>query len=258
MALIKQANLSEMAREAVVLDLGDLARQGETILARARARAAQVEAEARVERARIIEGAREEGFAAGLAKGLEQGRSEGREQGYAAALAERREALAGLEAQWLKTVEGLSADRDRLLADARRDVLVLATRIARMVTHRQVEANPGVVTEQLAAVLELVMRPSRVQIALNPADRGIAEAALPELARRFSNATHIELTEDAGLTRGSCVARLADGGANGTPGGLIDASIETQLERIVSALIPMERAVEPAGGSGGEPSGGAA
>lgn len=246
MALIKHANLSEMAREAVVLDLGDLARQGEAILLRAKARAAQIESEAQAERERIIAGAFEEGRVAGTAQGLEEGRAAGVQQGQAAGLAERREALAALEAGWSAALEALSADRDKLISDARRDVLVLAARIARMVTHRQVRADPNVVADQVAAVLELVMRPSRLVIALHPEDRAVAAAALPEVSKRFSNATHVEFIDDAGLARGSCVARLADAGPNGTPGGEIDASLDTQLARIVAALLPTDQPVEPA------------
>jgi flagellar biosynthesis/type III secretory pathway protein FliH len=253
MALIKHANVSALAREAVVLDLGDLARQGEAILAQARKRAEQVVAEAQAERARLMSGAAEEGRQAGFAEGLERGAREGAERGYAEAVAERREALGALEQRWTAALDALSADRDRLMSDARRDVIVLACKLASLVTHRMIQQQPGVVADQLTAVLELVLRPTRLAVAIHPEDRPVVEAALPGLVRKYANATHVDLVEDAGLERGSVVARLADGGAGGSGGGgggggggEIDASIGTQLERIAEALLPEHRPVEGA------------
>jgi flagellar assembly protein FliH len=245
MALIKRANLSDLSSEAIVLDLGDLARQGDAILSRAKARAEQLLRDAEAERVRLISGAAEEGRAAGFAQGIEEGRREGVKQGEATALAERREALAVLEQRWIELLESFSADRDRLVGDARRDVLTLACRIARMVTHRAIACDPAIVADQVGAVLELVMRPSRVMLGVHPADRVLVEAALPGLSKRFANATHIEIMDREDVARGSCVAALVDAGPGGTPGGDVDASIDAQLDRIVSALLPRGQAVEP-------------
>jgi flagellar biosynthesis/type III secretory pathway protein FliH len=70
-----------------------------------------------------------------------------------------------------------------------------------------VEVDPGVVAEQLHGVLALVARPTELLIAINPEDRGAAEAALPGLMALFQSVRHVELVADAKVTRGSCVAR---------------------------------------------------
>jgi hypothetical protein len=72
---------------------------------------------------------------------------------------------------------------------------------------------------------------------------------LPELVKRLPLVRHVELQEDAGVSAGSVVARgrgsQAPDGINGGSGcgvaiggGEIDASIETQLQRIVEVLVP--------------------
>jgi len=68
-----------------------------------------------------------------------------------------------------------------------------------------------------------------------PLDRGAIDEALPGLLARYSQAQHIEVVDDASLGRGSVVARLA--------GGEIDATIGTQLVRLVEALVPADELV---------------
>jgi flagellar biosynthesis/type III secretory pathway protein FliH len=230
-AMIRRADQNEAARDAMVLDLGDLFRQGEAIKAAAKDQAAAILAAAKAERARLIAGAVAEGRAQGLAKGLEEGRAKGQADGVAQAVAAQREALEAVEKAWLAALESFSAARDQMLMEARKDVLQLALLIARRVTHRAIEVDESVVEDQLAATLALVSRPTRLVITVSPDDLERARGALPVLLERFGNAAHATVTGDASLARGSCVARAEAGGE-------IDASIGTQLDRIAAALVP--------------------
>lgn len=232
MALIKHANTGDLARSAVVLDLGDLQRQADALLTHARVRAQQVLDEARAERARLVDGAAEAGRAQGLAQGLAEGRERGFEQGRAEALAAQREAIERLATTWEGALGAFEAQREAMLSQARRDVVRLAVLIAEKVTRRAVQLDEQAALAQIEAVLAMVLRPSRLRLAVCPDDRALVEAALPRVVQRFHNAQHVELVEDAGLERGSCVLRTTDTGAE------IDASISTQIERIVTALLP--------------------
>lgn len=229
--MIRRADQNTAARAALALDLGDLFRQGEAIKQAARDQAEAILASARVERDRLLAGGASEGKAQGLAKGLEEGRAKGLAEGKAAALAEHRAALEALQKSWTESLASFESLRDRLLIEARQDVLRLALLIAERVTHRAIRAEDGVVADQMAAVLALVSRPTRLVIAVHPDDLARAEEALPGLIQRFRNAGSAELVPDPALMRGSCIAR-AEGGAS------IDASIETQLDRIASTLMP--------------------
>lgn len=231
MALIRQSSTGSFTRDAIVLDLGDLSRQGEQIRARARAEADRIVAEAKAERDRLITGAVEEGRKAGTAQGLEAGRQQGILEGHQAALAEMREGLAMLQAGWMTALGAFDEERDRMLLEARQDVLRLAAVVAELVTKRAVVLDPGRVRDQLAAVLAVLARPTRLTVNVHPDDLGLVQDALPAMCEKYSAATHVEISPDPSLPRGSCVAR------SGT-GGVIDASIRTQLDRIVELLLP--------------------
>lgn len=231
MALIRQADARTMARDAVVLDLGDLVAQGELLKARNRAEADQILAEARAERERLLKGAAEEGRREGLARGLEEGQKQGRAAGRAEAVKEHQQALANLQEAWGAALGLFDADRDRMLMEARHDVVRLAALVAEMVTKRALALEPARVADQLAAVLSLITRPSRLTVTLHPDDEALAREALPALSAKFEGAKHAELVPDASMERGSCVVRNATGGE-------IDATIRTQLQRIVETLLP--------------------
>jgi flagellar biosynthesis/type III secretory pathway protein FliH len=230
-ALIRQANAKSMARDAIVLDLGDLVAQGELLKARARAEADQILAEARTERDRLRRGAAEEGRREGLARGQEEGQKQGRETGRAEAVALHRETLAKLQESWVGALAFFDGDRDRMLLEARLDIVRIASIVAEMVTKRALHLEPDRVTDQLAAVLSLIARPTRLTVAVHPDDEPCIREALPALTTTFAAAGHAELTPDPTLERGSCVVRTATGGE-------IDASIRTQLRRIADTLLP--------------------
>ncbi len=244
MAMIRQADVQSFTRDAVVLNLGDLLAQGEAIKAKARAEATGIAAAARQERERIMKGAREEGFALGKQEGVTQGLSEGRAQGRAEGLAETKERLATLDASWTKAAAEFSAGKDEMLASARQDVLRLALAIAERVAKRAVSLDATLVNDQVAAALEQVGRATRVRVHVHPEDEPLVREALPTLASAVGGEGQVTLAGDAALSRGSCVVRTAGG-------GVIDASMETQLDRIVRTLLPDEGAQGEALADGG-------
>lgn len=264
MALIKHANAQALTRDAIVLDLGDLQRQASALMTEAKTRAAAIAAQAQAERERILAGAAEagrtEGFEAGRKAGYEAGLTEGRE----AALAEFKDRLAGLATGWESALQTFEAERDGMLRSAQRDVLRLALLIAERITKRAIATDPQVAVAQLEAVLGVIVRPTELVVRINPEDREAINAALPALTARFSQARHVELRDDPALMRGSCIAETRTPGAAGAAAlspGEIDASIDTQIDRIVEALLPGagraassgERPADPAPGDGGEP-----
>lgn len=227
MALIRRADIEHTAHGAIALDLGDLAHQGEAIKHAAQVEAQKILEAANSQRDRLIATARQDGLAKGQAEGFERGRIDGTAQ----ALREHQQRLDQLDRAWTDALERFEHERVTMLVDARCDVLDLALRIARKVTHRVVELDEHVVVDQLAAVLAAIARPTRLAIAVHPDDEPLVREALPGLIARFAHAEHVEVTVDAALDRGSCIARTASG-------GVFDASIETQLDRIVHELLP--------------------
>lgn len=232
MALIKHAQSGDLASDAVVLDLGDLRREGERLRARAQAEADRIIAEARAERERLITGAREEGFELGKqeghAEGVEEGRADGREEARAEA-APRLDALAqSLE----QAVERVDAAHEQAMREARRDVLDLALAIGERVAKRAVELDEDAALKQVEAALEVLLRATDLAIQVHPDDAASVEEALPSLKTRLDRSARMRVEPDPSLTRGSAIVR--------TSGGEIDATVEGQIARIVDSLRPLE------------------
>lgn len=231
MGMIRQAASGPSLKDAIVLNLGDLSREAQALAERARAEAERIVAEARRERQRLIESAASEGYAQGHAEGLARGREEGLAAGRAEAMAEYRAQLGAIEAGWGEALSAFVAERTRLLADARADVVRLAILLAEKVTKRRLDLDPRLVVDQVEAVLRMVARPTRLVLRLHPLDLPLVREAMPGLMSRLPMAEHVELVTDSGLERGSCVATTAGG-------GLIEAAIDTQLERMAAELLP--------------------
>ena len=230
MPVIPRADSREMARRAIVLDLGDLRHQGDQIIAKAQQQAQSILERARSEREAILSKDQDEGFTKGHTQGLEEGKTEGRELGRTEALSEMRERIDAVTNQWEDTATRIESSRDQMIADARRDLLSLALSIAGKVIQRAIEADPTIVQHQLEAAIAHAIRPSRLILECSSSEPNDIQVVLPEIAQRLTNGAHIELVPSDEHSPGSIVLR--------TEGGEIDASIETQLARIAEAIVP--------------------
>ena len=233
MALLRNAQAQVAARDAVVLDLGDLKRQGDLIQAHAARRAESIIADAHKRRDELMASAAGDGHRAGYAEGYTEGLEKGFEEGRARAAKEHEDALAVLGGKWMEAIDEFEQQRGHLFVQARLDVLRLAIRLAEKVVKRSIEVDASIVGEQLEAVLSLLSRQTKLVVAVHPNDEGIVHEFLPALSTRFKGATHVELITDDSLARGSVVARTE-------AGAVLDASIDTQLERLALALLPAE------------------
>ncbi len=238
MGMIRRADLETYTRDAVVMNLGDLKAQGKATVDAATQHAEQVLKDAQNERDRLISGAaekgREEGYREGYAKGLEAGRAEG----FAKAIKEHTEQIAALTQQWNESLGVFSQERDAMYQQARRDVIELAALIAERVTKRAIVLDPAIVETQMRTVLDTLARPTGLVLRVHPEDLAYAETVLPGLIADCTNCTSAEVVADDSLSRGSCIAET-DGR------GVIDATIGTQLDRIVEAILPGHVAQSP-------------
>ncbi len=238
MAVIKRADAETHMHRCVTLDLGDLDRRGQMLREAATAEAERVVREAHAERARLLSDAAEVGRAQGHAEGYAAGKTEGIEQGRAEALAEFREKLSKLDAAWSEAMAMFLKQRETMLIEAKRGAVELAVAIAERVVHREIELDPTVVEDQLRELLGLVTAPATLIVRVHPEDEALVREVLPKLREQFVGGIHVRLQTDSSVQRGSCAARTL-GGAS------IDASIQTQLDRLVRDLLP-DRPDDPA------------
>jgi flagellar assembly protein FliH len=211
--------------------MSDIEKQAHAIIMRAKSQAARILIEAQ----RIGEESKKEAIETGTREGREAGHAEGLEQGRAAgeaaALAEQREALTRLTAAMTTLLTELDATRSTLESQAVSSVIELAIGIARKVTRRAALSDPTIVSANCADALKMTVRAHDLRIAVNPAQRETLAAALPKLQMSMPALKHVELNEDESIAPGGC--RITT-----DTGGLIDAELETQIERIATELLP--------------------
>jgi flagellar assembly protein FliH len=212
----------------------DVETHAKSILMRAQQQADALLTNAQAEATAMCEKAGQEGFAAGheagLAEGVETGLKQGLERGTAAALAEHQAALtAALNALTAAMVE-IDASRRAMETQALRDVIELATAIARRVTKRQSRIEPEVLVANLNEAMKLVVQASDLRIAVNPAQRATLNAAMPQLGIEWPSLAHAAIVDDPSLSPGG--VRVF------TRQGRVEADIDGQLDRMINELLP--------------------
>jgi flagellar biosynthesis/type III secretory pathway protein FliH len=230
MPLIKNSNATRVARDAVVLDLGDLQREADRIIEDARRQADEILADAKREAQRLIDAADAKGHEQGFARGVEEGREQGRAEGREETKQSFQDQFEQLTAGWREAIDRWEADRNAMILAARDDVLAFAFELGRKLVFRQAAIDPTVIRDQLAEALGLMTDASRATVWINPDDRATVEQVLPDVLEQIERSTEVELREHASMHRGGCVVRTAR--------GTVDARIESQLDRIVAALLP--------------------
>ena len=237
MAVVRSHHSKSLVKEAVVLDLSDLGRQAQRLREQAEQQAEAIVAEARARAQQLVEGAETRGFEQGHAAGLEQGLKQGAEQGRAEAVVQMQAELEQLHQAWRDVAGQWEQQVEHLQSEGRQAVLRLALKVAEKLVHRVAAVDPSVVEDQLGAVLAHVLRPLEVHVSIHPADRPLLEKALPGLLGEFGHLKHVKLLDDEQADRGGCVASFGQ--------GRVDASLSTQLQRVVEALVPDAAAVRP-------------
>lgn len=230
MPVLKGQLASTAMKDAIVLDLGDVSRQARRILDAAQAKADQIIAIAEREATRQSD----DGFAQGKQKGHEEGvkigLEEGRKQGRDDALKQTKKQLEELTHAWLSNAKQLETERAEMQRQAHQAVLDLALRIAELVVGRVVEADRNVIVDQFARAVAHLLRPVEATVRICAEDRQVLQEALPGLMAEAACLKHVHLVDDPGVERGGCVLTYGQ--------GKIDATIDTQLRRLVEMLVP--------------------
>jgi flagellar assembly protein FliH len=244
MSVIKANNTVGFTKDAVVLDLGDLGRQAARLRMVAEDQAGQIVTEAERKAKALVAGAEKIGFEQGHAQGAEQGLKEGREQGRAEALAEMRDQLEQLQAAWSDVATQWDAQTKGMAIEARQVIVEFALKMAERLVHRVIEVDPSVVVDQVAGALALVLRPMDVSVRVHPSELPLVSEALPQLMAEFDHLEHIHLAEDLQVSPGGCVVAYGQ--------GQIDATVETQIRRVVDLILPADVPADTEPGPMGE------
>ena len=230
--IIKANDTRHTSRGMYSLDLRDIAREAESIVAAARAEAERIVEDARaraeVEGRSTKEAARREGHG--------QGMTEGRASGRAAALAEAREEFGRKQESLVTALSKLVGDFDKrreyLYAACRRDVVVLAVAIASRICERFAgmadEASDAAV-RACEEALSMVRGATDVVIRVHPEDSAALAQMADQLASSVKSSRHVRIVDDPAIGRGGVEVGAAD--------STIDATIRSRVEHIADELV---------------------
>jgi flagellar assembly protein FliH len=245
MPLIKADQSVPLFKDAIVLNMSDVAVQAQQIRDSAQKTAQQVIAEAKARAQKVSDDHASEGYERGYAdgykkgqaEGLEHGTARGHKEGHALAVAESREQFEPLVASWTEAAKVWEAYHDKLDMDARDSVIELALRLAEKIIHRQLQVDQQMVVDQVTSALKAMTGATNLSIHINPDDRPVMDEVMPELHETFGQFKHMRVVADANVGRGGCILVHDHGRLN--------ATVETQLRRAVELLLPGDLDVEP-------------
>lgn len=221
-----------------VRNLVDIAAEARSVVLEARREAARITAEARAAADAGCEAVAEKAYAEGFARGRHDGYADGQKQGIAEAGAEFAARSAGLTELAEQILTELSRGRERLIHDARREMLDFALELAERVIGRVAAVDAAAARENLRKALELTDAAREVTVKVHPSQLAALETCLPALADALARTGAVRLVGDEGVSPGG--VRLSSGR------GEIDATIETQLANIAEALVgPSAAPAEP-------------
>ena len=94
-----------------------------------------------------------------------------------------------------------------------------------------IRADPDIAAGQLEMALELLGKATAVTVSCSSEDRELLEANLPLVLERLGTTLDVTFVTDPEISQGGVIVRVAEGG--------VDATIETQMDRIAEALLPV-------------------
>jgi flagellar assembly protein FliH len=208
--------------------LDDVTREAREAMVAAHARAEALLKDAETRASQIRKSAEEAGYKAGFESGLQAGRDAGRRDAYEAACKEFAEKQQGVASMCREVIASVEADRATWAASARQDLIELAMAIARRVAHHVGEREREVVLANLEEAVRLTGARSDVTIAVHPADAETTRLFAKSLLDLKEQWEHVRVVEEPEVAVGGCRVQWGS--------GAVDATLDTQLDRIEAAL----------------------
>ena len=153
------------------------------------------------------------------------GHDEGYARGKAEGLQKAEEVLQQLE----RAINDAVTQREALLEEARHRVLELVVQISRKVTFDAVEVDPETTLGIIEGVIGTLVDRSRLRLKVNPDHLPIIEQNVDRFLKGSATTKEITVEADPRVSYGGCMIE--------TPGGDIDARLESQFEVVSEAIL---------------------
>jgi len=125
--------------------------------------------------------------------------------------------------------EALELERDRWLRDWEETAVRLSISVARRIIRQYFDAHPEAAGNSFKEALELTTGNSQISVRVHPNDGEVLGNCLEEVRSSMAACGEVTIVRDEKVEPGGCLIE--------TEHGVIDARIETQLERITEELL---------------------
>lgn len=158
----------------------------------------------------------------------EQMLGEGYRQGYEAGLADAVQQLSGAIAAVRAAGDALDAQLEVMPERLAQEVAALGLEVAARLVRAELAARPERVVDVVRGAIRKATDREVLIARVNPDDLGMMRMAADELMLQMGGIRRLDVIEDPRVHSGGCVLE--------TPSGDVDATMESQLRRILEAL----------------------
>ena len=143
-----------------------------------------------------------------------------------------RQAKSDLE-NFRATLGEFMGAKDRVFEEVAPQILPIAMEIAEKIIKTEVKLDPQIVLDTILDVLKTLSKNEpKIILKINPVQVQYIKDTLPEQVRLMGMEAKLSIISDESVTEGGCIVQ--------TNNGLVDASIEAQLEIVQNALRSIE------------------
>lgn len=217
-AQIKEAKDCQARQEASTAQLWNIEAEMAVMIERAKVEAEEILGDARATGIQMAEEARNNGYLDGFSRGYEEAGQDFHKEydPKMVMIADILDRLSDYEAQ--------------VLRDQQEDLVELAITVARKVIGQTLKADPATVAELLREVVENASGEQYVKVTLSPDLLPIQAKAAEQVRKLLTDmGAEVTLITQQGLEPGSALVE--------TPKGVVDVSIETQLNNLKDAAL---------------------
>jgi len=226
--LIKARSARNLGSSAA-FNFDDMRRQCDEFVASARKQGEQLLAQSAIEADEIRRRAHAEGLAAGQRDGLASAgqliETRAVEKAAQQTQDKLRTALPAIQA----LARSLEIERDRWITHWEAAAVQLSAVIAEKILRHELSRRPELAKAIIQEALLLAAGQPHLKLRLHPADIELLQDCGREAVSRLAAVGDAELVPDESIARGGCLIE--------THHGVIDARLETQLERITRELL---------------------
>lgn len=199
-----------------VEEMNQARQEAAAVLELARAEADQLKVQMQHELEQIRESAFQEGYNQGVEEGFQAGLNH--------FVSEMEKFIHNLD----REVERAQLVLDHQVQGMGMGVIGLSTQIAEKIIQRQVQLEPELIIEQIETILREMSRVKSLAIRIHPSELDLVKAQEERFLALTQGIEKIQFVIDHSLEPGGCIVETDSGG--------VDATIETQLNRIQELL----------------------